>query len=135
MKFILVFLLTFGSLYGLSIDVQESYPDALKKAKEEKKPLLIYLYMLNCHTCEYMEKHVFTDKAVHDYLAKNYVVVHLYTNNRELPSDWRVEMSPVFHFINAQNGEMIESIMGGRCAKRFLKLLQNSYLDYKEETN
>ena len=135
MKFILVLLLTLGSLHGLSIDIQESYPDALKKAKKENKPLMIYLYMLNCHTCEYMENHIFTDKGVHDYLAKNYVVVQLYTNDKELPKELQVEMSPVFHFINPQNGEMIESIMGGRDAKRFLKLLKNSYLDYKEETN
>ena len=135
MKFILVLLLTLGSLHGLSIDIQESYTVAMKKAKEENKPLMIYLYMLNCYPCEYMDDHIFTDKKVNDYLAKNYVVVHLYTNDKELPKKLRVDMSPVFHFINPQNGEMIESIMGGRDADRFLKLLQNSYLDYKEETN
>ena len=135
MKFILVLLLTLGSLHGLSIDIQESYPEALAKAKKENKPLMIYLYMLNCQTCEYMENHIFADKEVNDYLAKNYVVVHLYTNDKELSKELRVDMSPVFHFINPQNGEMIESIIGGRDANRFLKLLQNSYLDYKEETN
>ncbi|MEE8587873.1 MAG: hypothetical protein V3S80_00850, partial [Sulfurimonadaceae bacterium] len=74
-------------------------------------------------------------KRVIDYLSKNYVVVKLYTNDKGLPKELRVEMSPVFHFLNSQNGEMIESIMGGRNAERFLKLLQNSYEDYKEETN
>ena len=135
MKFILVLLLLFSSLHGLSVDIQEEYTSALKKAKKEDKPLLVYLFMLNCYTCEYMDGGVFQDKKVVTYLRKNYVVVKLYANDRSLPEELRVEMSPVFHFINGQNGEMIESIMGGRSARKFLKQLKNSYEDYKEETN
>lgn len=135
MKFILVLLLLFSSLHGLSVDIQEEYTSALKKAKKEDKPLLVYLFMLNCYTCEYMDGEVFQDKKVVTYLRKNYVVVKLYANDRSLPEELRVEMSPVFHFINGQNGEMIESIMGGRSARKFLKQLKNSYEDYKEETN
>jgi len=135
MKYILILLLMISSLQGLSLDKHEEYTSALKKAQEEDKPLLVYLFMLNCLTCEYMDDEVFQDKKVVDYLRKNYVVVKLYTNDRSLPQELRVEMSPVFHFINGQNGEMIESIMGGRSARKFLKLLQNSYDDYKEETN
>lgn len=135
MKFFLVLLLVFSSLYGSSIDMEEEYTSALQKAKKEDKPLLAYLFMLNCYTCEYMDGEVFGDKEVISYLQKNYVVVKLYTNDRSLPEELKVEMSPVFHFLNSQNGEMIESIMGGRSAKKFLKLLQNSYNDYKEETN
>ena len=135
MKYILFLLLMISSLQGYSLDVQEEYTEALQKAKNEEKPLLVYLYMLNCLTCEYMDGEVFQDKEVVDYLRKNYVVVKLYTNDRSLPDELRVEMSPVFHFINGQNGEMIESIMGGRSARKFLKLLRKSYDDYKEETN
>ena len=135
MKLLLALLLALSSLHGISVDMYERYAVALKKAKNEDKPLMIYLYMLNCNACEYMNNDVFTDKRVVDYLTKNYVVVKLYTNDKGLPKELRVEMSPVFHFLNSQNGEMIESIMGGRNAERFLKLLQNSYEDYKEESN
>ena len=135
MKYILILLLMMSSLQGYSLDMQEEYTEALQKAKNEDKPLLVYLFMLNCLTCEYMDGEVFQDKKVVDYLRKNYVVVKLYTNDRSLPKELRVEMSPVFHFINGQNGEMIESIMGGRSARKFLKLLRKSYDDYKEETN
>ena len=135
MKFFTLLLLVFGSLQGYSLAMEDDYSVALHKAKKEHKPLLVYLYMLNCHTCEYMNKKVFKDKKVIRYLRRNYVVVKLYTNDRSLPNELQVDMSPVFHFINSQNGEMIESIMGGREPKKFLKLLQNSYDDYKEETN
>ena len=94
---------------------------------------MAYLYMGNCRTCAYMDREVFSNPEVREYLEKHYVVVHLYTNDRTLPKDLKVEMSPVFHFINSQNGEMIESIMGGRDAKRFLELLKRSYQNYVEE--
>ena len=133
MRILWVLLLTLGVLQAVSIDMQEDYSDALKKAKNEDKPLLIYLYMLNCNTCEYMDTKTFRDEKVLKYLKKNYVVVKLYTNNRGMPKELRVEMSPVFHFIDSQNGEMLESIMGGRDPHRFLKLLQNTFADYREE--
>ncbi len=135
MKFFILLVLVLGSLHGYALKVEKDYTVALQKAKKAHKPLLVYLYMLNCNTCEYMNKKVFKEKKVISYLRKNYVVVKLYANDKSLPKELQADMSPVFHFINAQNGEMIESIMGGRKPDKFLKQLQNSYDDYKEETN
>ncbi len=134
MKLFLVLFLALSSLQGLSIDMQEEYTVALEKAKKEDKPLLIYLYMLNCYPCEYTDKNTFTDKKVIDYLTKNYVVVKLCTNHRGLPQELRSKVSPVFHVLNSQNGEMLESVRGGRTAEKFLRLLEYSYAEYKEET-
>ncbi len=134
MKYFLALLLAFASLHGQSIDMQEEYSIALQKAKSEDKPLMIYLYMLNCYPCRYMNEEVLTDKRVVDYLAEHYIVVKLYSNDKGLPKALRVEMSPVFHFLNSQNSEMLESVAGGRNADRFLKLLRDTYADYKEET-
>ena len=134
MKYFLALLLTLASLQGQSIDLQEEYSVALQKAKSEDKPLMIYLYMLNCYPCRYMNEKVLTDKRVIDYLAENYIVVKLYTNDKGLPKELRAEMSPVFHFLNSQNSDMLESVAGGRDADRFLRLLKNTYADYKEET-
>ena len=131
MRYLLIIFLTVTSLCAL--EMEEDYDDALRKAKVQERPLMAYLYMRNCRTCAYMDKEVFSDPKVREYLEQHYVVVHLYTNDRTLPDDLKVEMSPVFHFINSQNSEMIESIMGGRDAKRFLQLLKRSYEDYIEE--
>ena len=131
MRYLLIIFLTVISLYAL--EMEEDYNGALKKAKVQERPLMAYLYMGNCRTCAYMDREVFSNPEVREYLEKHYVVVHLYTNDRTLPKDLKVEMSPVFHFINSQNGEMIESIMGGRDAKRFLELLKRSYQNYVEE--
>ena len=131
MKLLFILLLTLSSLHAY--EMEEDYSVALHKAKTAHKPLLAYLYMLNCHTCDYMNKNVFTDPKIIDYLDQHYVVVHLYTNDKSLPADLRVDVSPVFHFINSTDGEMLESIMGGRNPEKFLTLLKSSYADYKEE--
>ncbi len=128
MRYLLIVFLTVISLHALVME--ENYDDALRKAKVQERPLMAYLYMRNCRTCAYMDREVFSDPEVRKYLEQHYVVLHLYTNDRTLPEDLKVEMSPVFHFIDSHNGEMIESIMGGRDAKRFLELLKRSYKDY-----
>lgn len=128
MRYLLTIVLTVISLYAF--EMEEDFHDALKKAKVKERPLMAYLYMQNCRTCAYMDREVFSDPNVLKYLDTHYVVVHLYTDDASLPENLKVEMSPVFHFINAQNGKMIESIMGGRDAKRFLKLLKKSYQEY-----
>lgn len=117
----------------LAYELEEDYAIAFHKAKIADKPLLAYLYMLNCRTCNYMNNNVFTDPKVIDYLDQHYVVVHLHTNDKSLPIEFRAKMSPTFHFIDSQNGEILESIMGGRNPEKFLKLLTVSYADYLEE--
>jgi len=119
-------------LHAHVVEMEEDYTEALQHAEAQDRPLLVYLYMLNCKSCDYMDHAVFTDERIVDYLLEHYVVVHLYTNDRGLPSDLQVEMSPVFHFIDSRDGEMIESIMGGRDPERFLELLKKSYQDFIE---
>ncbi|MCJ7764675.1 MAG: hypothetical protein MUP09_01900, partial [Thiovulaceae bacterium] len=59
--------------------------------------------------------------------------VKLYPNDSGLPAALRSEISPLFFFLNSQNAEVIESIMGGKNAEKFLALMQESYDGYKEE--
>ncbi len=133
MRFLLALLLVLSSLNAASIGWQRNYEAALAKAKSEAKPLMVYLYLPNCGTCNYMNKNVFSDKKVIDYINKNYVAVKLYTNDKSLPKKLQSEMSPVFYFLNPQNSEMIESVMGGKNAEKFLELLEESADTYKAE--
>jgi len=133
MRLLLALLLSMTALNAASIGWQHSYQKALSKAKSEDRPLLVYLYLPNCKTCGYMNDKVFSDRKVIDYLGKNYVAVKLYPDDSGLPAKLRSEMSPVFFFLNAQNAEVIESVMGGKNAEKFLRLLQKSHDGYKAE--
>jgi len=121
------------TLYGASISWEHNYPKALAKAKGADRPLMVYLYLPNCGSCNYMNKNVFTDRDVIDYLEKNYVVVKLYTNDKGLPDELKSEMAPVFHFMDPRSSKRIGTVMGGKNAEKFLELLEESYDTYMQE--
>lgn len=133
MKHLFVLLFTLSLLNAASITWEDSYKAAIAKAKSEDKPLFVYLYQESCHTCNYMENDIFKDKSVADYIEKNYIAVKFNSHEGDLPKELEVEMYPVFHFLNSQNRERIESIIGGRNAQKFLMLLEACHVEYKEE--
>ena len=132
--FITVVLLSI-TLFALDIEVYTDYNRALNEAKYSKKVLLIYLYQEGCSTCTYMDQEVFTDKKVETYINNYYTVLHVKSYTVSLPKRFYADMSPVFHFVNPEDGSMIESIIGGRNPNAFLSKLQKSYLEYKDDIN
>ena len=133
MRVLIALLFLLDALYGASISWERNYPKALAKAKRADKALMVYLYLPHCGTCSYMNKNVFTDRDVVDYLEKNYVAVKLYTNDRGLPDELKSEMAPVFHFMDPQSSKRIETVMGGKNAEKFLELLEESYDIFTQE--
>ena len=132
MRYILLLFAVVFSLNALNLTMQSDYKTALKVAKKLHRPLLIYLSMPHCKTCEYMNREVLNQTKIVSYLNKYYIVVHLDSDDHTLPRKLRANVSPVFHFIDPRDGEMIESIMGGRDTSKFLKLLKYSYHDYRD---
>jgi thioredoxin-related protein len=134
MRILFALLLTLTFLEAASVRWQHNYQKAINTAKTENKPLLIYLYLPGCKTCKYMNSHVFNDKDVAAFMAKNYIAVKLYPNDSDLPEKFRAEISPVFHVVNSQDSEMIESVLGGKNPEKFLELLEESYTAYRADT-
>jgi thioredoxin-related protein len=50
-----------------------SYSEALELAKNEGKPVLVYLHSETCAYCRAMERNVFSDENVADALEKNFI--------------------------------------------------------------
>ena len=134
MRILFALLLALTLLEAASVRWQHNYQKAINAAKTDNKPLLVYLYLPGCKTCNYMHSNVFNDKAVAAFMAKNYIAVKLYPNDKGLPEKFRAEISPVFHFVNSQDSEMIESVMGGKNAEKFLELLKKSLNTYNADT-
>ena len=69
------------------IEPLRDYMEAIEKARELNKPLLIDFTGWACVNCRKMEEQVWTDPAVRKLLKENFVVVSLYVDERKrLPS-------------------------------------------------
>lgn len=76
---------------GLEANVINDYAAALDSARRQNKPLLIDFTGWACVNCRKMEENVWTQPEVHDYIKKNFILVSLYVDDREmLPAAQRI---------------------------------------------
>ena len=129
-KLILILLLTFGA-YASEVSWFHSYPAAVKAAKSEHKPLLLFMNKPGCGSCAYMKENVFTDEKIIDYLAENYIAVSLDIHTNDAPKEFQVQVTPVFHYINSDGKKLRETLVGGKTAPFFLKLLKQAEANNK----
>jgi thioredoxin-related protein len=136
-----------------------SFDEGLKKARAEKKPMLVDFYTDWCHWCKVLDEKTFQDPAVAKKLAENYVTVRIdaedgtktanykgqvYTNI-ELTRAFQVTGFPSLGFFET-TGEPITIVPGfvppetfinilgyieGECYKK--KISFEDYLKKKEE--
>jgi thioredoxin-related protein len=81
----------------------QDYDSALKTAKKENKPLLLYFFNRACYYCTLMEKNTLADKEVGALLKKDFVFLQVDTDKSSdlselyriagTPSSWFVESS------------------------------------------
>lgn len=126
MKRFLLLLLLSVTLYGSEVTWIDSYEQALKTAKNEHKPMLLFMNKPGCGSCEYMKENVFTDEAVVKYLEQNYVSVSLSIHKNDAPKELKVSVTPVFHFLSSDGSKLRETLIGGKTAPFFLKLLKQA---------
>lgn len=103
-----------------------SYSEAQKSAKSQNKSILLFMNKKGCGSCAYMKENVFTDKEVVAYLDQHYVAVALDIHKNDAPKDFQVNVTPVFHFISYDGTKLRETLIGGKTAPFFLKLLKQA---------
>ena len=75
-------------LCGLEANLRNDYQAALKLAREQHKPVLIDFTGWACVNCRKMEENVWTDPLVKDLIARQFILVSLYVDDRKsLPED------------------------------------------------
>ncbi|MDQ7947250.1 MAG: thioredoxin family protein [Pedobacter sp.] len=83
-KTILLAVLLALAIHSRAIDFYGgSYPDALSKARTEKKLLLIYFTASWCGPCQYMQQYVFPDPAITAYVAQKYIALKIDVDEKE----------------------------------------------------
>lgn len=126
MKKLLLLTLMSLSIYASEVAWFTSYAEASQDAKEKNKPMLVFMNKPGCGSCAYMKENVFTDASVISYLNSNYISISLNIHTNDAPKNLQVNVTPVFHFLNADGSEAQEKLVGGKTAPFFLKLLKQA---------
>ncbi|GHB63753.1 thioredoxin [Persicitalea jodogahamensis] len=114
--------------------------EALKKAKEENKPLIISIGYAACHWCHVMEEESFMDTAVANYMNAHFVSIKI--DREERPDLDEIYMNAA-QLINGNGGWPLNAFAlpdgkpfyaGTYFSKdQWLKLLQNIHKAYEQD--
>lgn len=115
------------------------YPDlreALKVAREQNKPIMLYFYEETCSYCKYMEDVVFVDPAVSKFMRDNLIVVPIDVEDPPSYLDRRLRVfgTPHFTFYDPFKRKVIFEIIGMQEADDFLTFLKKACRKFERRT-
>jgi len=120
-KTLLIFLLGINSLFALEF---YSYDVALKLQEQSHKIIMLDVIRSDCHYCSDMDKNVFKDPKMSEYLKERFIPVKINLDNEELPLGIEVHFTPTFFFINGKQ-EILKTIPGSWNIQDFTDLTKN----------
>jgi len=99
------------------------YLDALKKAKNEDKIVMIAIRATHCKYCDLMEKETLTDSSVQEALEKNFISIYYNQDLETLPIGLQKGITPNFIFVNS-NEDILNIYPGMRNPEEFKEVLE-----------
>ena len=126
MKKLLLLCALVASLYAGNVNWIKGYENAVKIAKSQNKPMLLFMNREDCGACQFMKEDVFTDEMIYSFINKNYVPVYINIYKNDAPEKFQVKRTPTFHFVRADNSTIQDSLIGGKTGKHFLKILSKA---------
>ena len=110
----------FAQKYGYETD----YKKALKRAKVEKKDILLVEVTNYCPWCRKLEKKVLASKKVDNYIHKNYIPLIVNREEKKLPKEFDTPIVPVTYVINYKDSKDFKQTRGYKSKNDFLNIIQ-----------
>ena len=102
----------------------QDYDGALKAARRDQKPLLLYFYSKSCTYCVEMERTTLADKGIDAMLKKDFVFLRVDADKAtELTRLYRISGTPSSWFLDA-SGKRLGEMPGYIKAKDYKKILE-----------
>jgi len=120
-KLIILLLWSFVSLWSVET---YSYEEALSLQKKNHKIIMFDVVHSQCHYCIKMQKEVFDDKEMSQWLEKRFIIVENNLDFDDLPFNVSIPMTPTFIFRN-ENQKTVKIIHGSWGIQDFKDLTQN----------
>ncbi len=108
MNKIVTILLMLLSLYGAEF---HSYEDSLKIQKQSHKIIILDVMRSDCHFCIKMQKEVFANKEMMQWLEDRFILCEINLDFDELPLGLKVHFTPTFFFVD-ENSKILKTIPG-----------------------
>lgn len=128
-KILILFCLSFYSLYGADIEWAHSYKEAMEKAKFQKKNVMLLITTESCRWCRKLESTTLKDAKVVARLNKDYIAVHVTRDVDEYPSYLKTNGVPASYFLDNKGNPIIKKVTGYWNAEDYLSFLDD--VDYK----
>ena len=109
------------SLFALEF---HSYEEGLKLQKRTGKIIMIDVVRSDCHYCSDMQKKVFDNKEMSEWLEERFIAVKLNLDFDELPLGIHVYFTPTFFFVDTDQ-KIIKKIPGSWNIQDFKDLTKN----------
>jgi thioredoxin-related protein len=122
-KFLVLFCFTL-SLFASSLSYETNYFEAMKKAKEENKDLIVFMYSENCPWCTKMENTTLSNTKVIDKINENYIFVAINPYVDIYPPQLRPNGVPTTYIINSEYEELTSTMRGYTSTNKILSRLK-----------
>ncbi|WP_373069522.1 thioredoxin family protein [Sulfurimonas sp.] len=123
-KILFIMLMSVLTLMASDVNWEKDYHSALKKAKEQNKPVLFISSRHSCKYCVMLEETTLKDARVLKALDRDFISVTSYSDERDyMPRElWRPG-TPAIWFLMPSGEPMFEPVMGAIDANNFLQAL------------
>ena len=126
MKKIVLLCLIVIQLFSEEAFWYDSYTEAIEASQEEHKPMLVFVSQFGCKACAYMEDEVLFKEDIATYLDTNYIAVHIDMREKTTPKRFKTGMTPTFFFLDEDEKELLDMIVGATDHDEFLAELKEA---------
>jgi thioredoxin-related protein len=130
-KILLVCLLAMSAL-GAEVQWNDSYEQALAKAKKESKPLLVLITSEQCRWCRKLESTTLQDDEIVLRINTKFQAVNVTKEKSVYPKDLTAKMVPMSYFIDPKTGKVLYSIPGYWGIEDYSSILDDALQKYKK---
>ncbi len=99
---------------------------AFKKAKMQKKLVLVEISKKNCPYCKALEREVFENPNYLKEIEKNYIIIKFQKNRDKIPPFLKVKFYPTTYILK-YDGTIIDELPGYMKSKNFIDFIKEVY--------
>lgn len=101
------------------------YQEAINQAKQQNKPLLMFVYTDYCPWCDKIKQHTLKHKKTIEFISKNYIFLSIDKEKDEYPEKFIPRFIPTTYLIDAKTQEEIYALYGYKTTTQLIEELSD----------